>query len=315
MAPGSAGIGSTTRDASGIGSTTASGSTEGHVLVSRKPSAPAPPAAETPVPAAGERSAPPLHLPVRPLLLQRRVEPAIDPGAHRGSSRMSGAGAPTAPSASPVRAVVLPPEPPPGTPGANSSAASADVMAHTLGGSSPRGGDETVQLVPAERAGTATVGNSSPPTAAASGRSPAAWGARALSTPPAALPAALTAALPAVQRAEASSPSFQPASADRARIAQVLATTSARVAEEDAGSAAVQRALEAEPAGAAPPPAAGVAASGSASSGGATAAPGIADQPQQLEHLLDRLYAPLVRRLKAEMLLDRERRGVRIDRI
>ncbi|MGI9824261.1 hypothetical protein [Agromyces sp. Marseille-Q5079] len=32
-----------------------------------------------------------------------------------------------------------------------------------------------------------------------------------------------------------------------------------------------------------------------------------------VEKLAARLYAPLVRRLKSELLLDRERRGIRID--
>ena len=37
--------------------------------------------------------------------------------------------------------------------------------------------------------------------------------------------------------------------------------------------------------------------------------------PAQVEKLIDRIYPPLIRRLKAELLIDRERRGVRIDRI
>jgi len=51
------------------------------------------------------------------------------------------------------------------------------------------------------------------------------------------------------------------------------------------------------------PPAAGGAASVDASS------------PEAIEKLAQRLYGPLVRRLKAELLLDRERRGIRIDGI
>jgi hypothetical protein len=53
---------------------------------------------------------------------------------------------------------------------------------------------------------------------------------------------------------------------------------------------------------------------------GAPAAPGAgtpgsagAATPEQLEELARRLVAPLARRLKAEMLLDRERRGLRTD--
>ncbi|WP_456505520.1 hypothetical protein [Arthrobacter sp. UYCu723] len=42
--------------------------------------------------------------------------------------------------------------------------------------------------------------------------------------------------------------------------------------------------------------------------GGATAA-----TPEQLEDLAKRLAGPLIRRIKAEMLLDRERRGLRTD--
>jgi hypothetical protein len=38
-----------------------------------------------------------------------------------------------------------------------------------------------------------------------------------------------------------------------------------------------------------------------------------APSPAQLEELARRLVAPLSRRLKAEMLLDRERRGLRTD--
>jgi hypothetical protein len=45
------------------------------------------------------------------------------------------------------------------------------------------------------------------------------------------------------------------------------------------------------------------------------AAPGNAAQasPEQLEELAKRLAGPLIRRIKAEMLLDRERRGLRTD--
>jgi len=57
----------------------------------------------------------------------------------------------------------------------------------------------------------------------------------------------------------------------------------------------------------------------SAASPSATAPGGVdASDPQtpaQVQKLVDRIYAPIVRRLKAEMLIDRERRGVRIDRI
>lgn len=45
----------------------------------------------------------------------------------------------------------------------------------------------------------------------------------------------------------------------------------------------------------------------------APAAPGAA--PENVEQLVRKLYGPLIRRIKAELLLDRERRGIRIDGI
>lgn len=42
-------------------------------------------------------------------------------------------------------------------------------------------------------------------------------------------------------------------------------------------------------------------------------APAVVPSGQQIEELADKLYTPLVRRLKAELLLDRERRGLRTD--
>jgi hypothetical protein len=61
-----------------------------------------------------------------------------------------------------------------------------------------------------------------------------------------------------------------------------------------------------EPAPAGPPQ--GPAAGGAAASGAAATA-----TPEQLEDLAKRLAGPLIRRIKAEMLLDRERRGLRTD--
>jgi hypothetical protein len=57
----------------------------------------------------------------------------------------------------------------------------------------------------------------------------------------------------------------------------------------------------------------GAAAKGPAAAG--AAAPGDAAQAsaEQLEELAKRLAGPLIRRIKAEMLLDRERRGLRTD--
>lgn len=53
----------------------------------------------------------------------------------------------------------------------------------------------------------------------------------------------------------------------------------------------------------------GAAAAAGAALGGGAAGPG------EVEQLVRRLYGPLVRRIKAELLLDRERRGIRIDGI
>jgi hypothetical protein len=48
------------------------------------------------------------------------------------------------------------------------------------------------------------------------------------------------------------------------------------------------------------------------STAGAPGSPGTAT-PDQLEELAKRLAGPIIRRIKAEMLLDRERRGLRTD--
>ena len=47
----------------------------------------------------------------------------------------------------------------------------------------------------------------------------------------------------------------------------------------------------------------------------AGAAASAAAGPEAVEQLVRRLYGPLVRRIKSELLLDRERRGIRIDGI
>ena len=57
---------------------------------------------------------------------------------------------------------------------------------------------------------------------------------------------------------------------------------------------------------------AGPAAPAPGRSGGTLGVPGAAT-PDQLEELAKRLAGPLIRRIKAEMLLDRERRGLRTD--
>ncbi|GAA1769330.1 hypothetical protein GCM10009712_16650 [Pseudarthrobacter sulfonivorans] len=64
---------------------------------------------------------------------------------------------------------------------------------------------------------------------------------------------------------------------------------------------------------------AGAARQGPAASGNGRAGPEPQGQgtaaatPEQLEELAKRLTGPLIRRIKAEMLLDRERRGLRTD--
>ena len=64
-----------------------------------------------------------------------------------------------------------------------------------------------------------------------------------------------------------------------------------------------------------PPAGAGQPVTGAAAIGpaGKQAAGAPAATPEQLEELAKRLTGPLIRRIKAEMLLDRERRGLRTD--
>ncbi|MFH8249707.1 hypothetical protein ACH3VR_04980 [Microbacterium sp. B2969] len=310
--------------------------------------------------AAGQAPATPAPaLPVRPLLLQRRVEPAIEPTPHRTISRPAAAGAPGAP---PVRATVLPPEPPPqsGTAlqrallGRNGSAdhGSASTTQNTLA-AAPTSTTQSTLAAPHTSIAQSTLaaphtsiaqstlaaphlsaaGASEPPNPPTAQRTPqtptpsyaaaprlggaASIAAPSAGIPPTAIateqgwPPALDAALwtppvssapkLALQRSDASIAPFRPTAADRGRIDHVLAANAARIAED---ALDVQRAIE--PAAPASTPPAPVAQSAVAAAVG---------QPEQLEHLLDRLYPQLVRRLKSEMLLDRERRGVRIDRI
>ncbi|CAA9375707.1 MAG: hypothetical protein AVDCRST_MAG47-1727 [uncultured Nocardioidaceae bacterium] len=58
---------------------------------------------------------------------------------------------------------------------------------------------------------------------------------------------------------------------------------------------------------------AGVAAAAAASPGGGAAGAAGATSPEELEALAGRLFTPLMRRIRSEMLLDRERRGLRTD--
>ncbi len=54
---------------------------------------------------------------------------------------------------------------------------------------------------------------------------------------------------------------------------------------------------------------------GQALSPAAVGAGGTSAATENVEQLVRKLYGPLVRRIKAELLLDRERRGIRIDGI
>ena len=90
-----------------------------------------------------------------------------------------------------------------------------------------------------------------------------------------------------------------------AAVVPVVPAPATSGAGEADGGIAVQGGTDAAPAGSA---AHGPAARGATASGipaGAT--------PEQLEELAKRLAGPLIRRIKAEMLLDRERRGLRTD--
>jgi hypothetical protein len=80
------------------------------------------------------------------------------------------------------------------------------------------------------------------------------------------------------------------------------------VAEEEDGGAAVSGPESAPPWPGQPGMTAKGAAAGAATPGSAAQA-----SPEQLEELAKRLAGPLIRRIKAEMLLDRERRGLRTD--
>jgi hypothetical protein len=87
-----------------------------------------------------------------------------------------------------------------------------------------------------------------------------------------------------------------------------------RAAEEDAPASAEP--APSEPAGEPPAPEADGAPVQPPAAPAASAAPaavGATATSEQIEALADRLLGPLTRRLKAEMLLDRERRGVRTD--
>ena len=78
-----------------------------------------------------------------------------------------------------------------------------------------------------------------------------------------------------------------------------------RPARLDTGQVVVARALDPAAADAAP-----AAATGSASGG---APGGAAPGGEDVEALAQRLFPPMLRRLKNEFLLDRERRGMRTD--
>jgi hypothetical protein len=124
--------------------------------------------------------------------------------------------------------------------------------------------------------------------------------------------------LPTVQRlagAHGAAPGPRPgAPADGARLVLDTVPTPASPDEPVWPAATVQR----QDAPAASPPAASPVTETTPAVGGQAPAPGgavaaAAPNPEQLEDLARRLVAPLARRLKAEMLLDRERRGLRTD--
>ncbi|MFD0203269.1 MULTISPECIES: hypothetical protein [Saccharothrix] len=79
----------------------------------------------------------------------------------------------------------------------------------------------------------------------------------------------------------------------------------------EAGTAFVQREVEVQATSVVPAPAESVA---PAPAQDAAPAPGPAVAAPDAEELLKKLYDPLVRRLKAELWLDRERRGALTDR-
>jgi hypothetical protein len=142
-------------------------------------------------------------------------------------------------------------------------------------------------------------------------------GLRARTAPVRALAAALPARAGPVQRHPASpsapvAPDRTAPQADgRSPAALVLDTHPVTVSEPPEETVQRQEATAAAPQPAAttgpPAPAA------PAATAPAAGAPGAAQSPDQLEELARRLVGPLARRLKAEMLLDRERRGLRTD--
>ncbi|WP_243075114.1 hypothetical protein [Microbacterium sp. SS28] len=266
---------------------------------------------------------------VRSLLLQRRIEPAIAPLSRASSPGRAGSPAgPAVPARVVAPGTVLMDEPRamldpqrtslPAPPRDLQRLPDAPSDTHHLPDAQrgiQRLPDPPHPLSPGPALDHSSQGSAHPRSLQAS---PAgSWGLAAPRA--AALGPAASAPAAEVQRATASVPSFAGAAA-LPTIERILATNAARVSAERAEATPdqpVQRAEELEAPPPEAPPEAPPASAPAPGAAPAAAAPGldIPEQPAQVEKLVDRIYAPIVRRLKAELLLDRERRGVRIDRI
>lgn len=123
---------------------------------------------------------------------------------------------------------------------------------------------------------------------------------------------ALTLAAPAAEP-RGGGPAGQPHGSNGAvqRLSLPEAPEAAAPPEISAPASPVEAGSQAVPAGTAPPEDPAIPAPERSTAG----APGSlgAASPEQLEELAKRLAGPLIRRIKAEMLLDRERRGLRTD--
>ncbi|MGY2746746.1 hypothetical protein ACVWZ8_003863 [Arthrobacter sp. UYCu723] len=154
-----------------------------------------------------------------------------------------------------------------------------------------------------------SLANAASPGFAAGPRVPAGTGSLSETPPPLILSLAAASSDPGksddvIQREDGFSAADFAAAARGPAAPGPSAPSSAMPKAADGGSS-VQPGAEPAPPGPAPQ---GPAARGAAVPGGATAA-----TPEQLEDLAKRLAGPLIRRIKAEMLLDRERRGLRTD--
>lgn len=147
-----------------------------------------------------------------------------------------------------------------------------------------------------------------------------------MSTPRAATPSSSGWSVSAVQRSMSAPAPTSPATAPHplvnpAAAMRTAAAAASDAAEATAASAATAHALELsvqreEVDAVATPPAPTPPAPSAAPAGTTVVPPAAASgagSPEELEKLAGRLYSPLIRRIKAELLLDRERRGLRID--